>query len=119
MSTNKKTIPVVVSGTVADVAGNRIANLPVDIFSDSTFIFSYNNQVLTDANGFYGDTIDYPLNLDFGILAVEATDCDGSTIGVVIEFEMPGYPSIDDINNHVEELLTNNKLESKTTTRNV
>ena len=38
---------------------------------------------------------------------------------VIIEFEMPGYPSIDEINNHVEELLTNNKLESKTTTRNV
>ncbi len=38
---------------------------------------------------------------------------------VIIEFEMPGYPSIDDINNHVEELLINNKLESKTTTRNV
>ena len=38
---------------------------------------------------------------------------------VIIEFEMPGYPSIDDINNHVEELLINNKLQSKTTTRNV
>jgi hypothetical protein len=38
---------------------------------------------------------------------------------VIIEFEMPGYPSIDDINNHVQELLINNKLESKTTTRNV
>jgi len=38
---------------------------------------------------------------------------------VIIEFEMPGYPSIEDINNHVEELLTNNKLQSKTTTRNV
>ena len=38
---------------------------------------------------------------------------------VIIEFEMPGYPSIDEINNHVQELLTNNKLESKTTTRNV
>jgi len=38
---------------------------------------------------------------------------------VIIEFEMPGYPSIDEINNHVEELLINNKLQSKTTTRNV
>ena len=38
---------------------------------------------------------------------------------VIIEFEMPGYPSIDEINNHVQELLINNKLESKTTTRNV
>ena len=38
---------------------------------------------------------------------------------VTIEFEMTGYPSIDDINNHVQELLTNNKLQSKTTTRNV
>lgn len=37
---------------------------------------------------------------------------------VIIEFEMPGYPSIEDINNHVQELLTNNKLSSKTTTRN-
>ena len=37
---------------------------------------------------------------------------------VTIEFEMPGYPSIEDINNHVQELLTNNKLSSKTTTRN-
>ena len=38
---------------------------------------------------------------------------------VIIEFDMPGYPSIDEINNHVQELLINNKLESKTTTRNV
>ena len=37
---------------------------------------------------------------------------------VIIEFEMPGYPSIEDINNHVQELLTINKLSSKTTTRN-
>ena len=41
------------------------------------------------------------------------------TTKVIIEFDMPGYPSIDEINNHVQELLINNKLESKTTTRNV
>ena len=38
---------------------------------------------------------------------------------VIIEFEMPGHPSIDEINKHVQELLTNNKLQSKTITRNV
>ena len=37
---------------------------------------------------------------------------------VIIEFEMPGYPSIDEINNHVEKLLKEDKLTTLTTTTN-
>ena len=82
-----QTVPVLISGTVSDVSGNAIENLPVDIYSDSTFSFSYNNQVLTDANGFYADTIFYPLDLGFGIFLISATDCDGSQIGELVLFE--------------------------------
>jgi len=37
---------------------------------------------------------------------------------VIIEFEMPGYPSIDEINNHVEKLHKEDKLVFLTTTTN-
>ena len=37
---------------------------------------------------------------------------------VIIEFEMPGYPSIDEINNHVEKLLKEDKLTTLTKTTN-
>lgn len=40
------------------------------------------------------------------------------TTKVIIEFEMPGYPSINEINNHVEKLLKEDKLTTLTTTTN-
>jgi hypothetical protein len=37
---------------------------------------------------------------------------------VIIEFEMPGYPSVDEINNHVEKLLKEDKIIALTITKN-
>jgi hypothetical protein len=37
---------------------------------------------------------------------------------VIIEFEMLGYPSIEDINNHVEKLIKEDKLTTLTKTFN-
>jgi len=36
---------------------------------------------------------------------------------VIIEFEMPGNPSINDMNNHVEKMLKENKIVYKTITK--
>jgi hypothetical protein len=36
---------------------------------------------------------------------------------VIIEFEMPGNPSINDINNQVEKMLKENKIVYKTITK--
>jgi hypothetical protein len=36
---------------------------------------------------------------------------------VTIEFEMPGNPSINDINNHVEKMLKENKIVYTTITK--
>ncbi len=92
-----QTVPVVISGTVADVDGNGIDNLTVDIYSDSTFNFNYNNQVLTNANGYFADTIDYPMNFGFGVFLVSTTNCDGSPLTdlVFVENFEPVFQDVD------------------------
>jgi len=82
-----QTVPVIITGTVADATGNGIPNLEVDIFTVNTFGFNYSNVVLTDSNGFYGDTILYPTVRPSGILYIETIDCDGFFLESDVFFE--------------------------------
>jgi len=76
-------------GTVTDSAtGLPIPNQEIQIMSDSSGGFFYINEVYTDVNGFYVDTIPVGVNTS-GTFFVSTIDCIGSTISYTLNYS-PG-----------------------------
>ena len=82
---------LVVSGYVTDIAnGNPIPNKGVFIQSDSSFsTFYYYNEVFTNNNGFYADTITLPSGVTSGNMMITVYDCNSVPVTVTLAFS-PG-----------------------------
>jgi PKD repeat protein len=74
-----QTVTLQITGTVTDANnGSPVANHPVLIMSDSmSGVFFYYNQVFTDAQGIYFDTVSIPANTQI-VFYISTFDCNGN-----------------------------------------
>jgi len=97
MAFTQETISITVTGVVADIDGNGIANVDVNIGVDSTQIidFYYYNTITTDDDGSYSDTFDVPAELTQGIVYAWMQNCDNTYLSEQGFWHPGGSPVID------------------------
>ena len=84
-------ITVNVNGFVLDTNGDGVENVTVYITIDSTDTnFVYFNDVLTDADGYFSDSVEVPQDMTQGAMFIGIFDCDNSYQGQMAYLEVAG-----------------------------